>query len=166
MAAAAAGIVILSNSGPLPRVAFIDCVFEQCDISNAQMNKGTMQRTTLADCKLVGISLTESFLLDSVVERCVARYANLFGSKMRHVKLIESDFSNASLAGCTLGVTAFTRCSLIRAELFGTLCKGMDLSDCELSGIALSGGELRGAKVNLEQAAMLGQLIAGVVIKE
>ena len=42
----------------------------------------------------------------------------------------------------------------------------MDLSDSDISGISLSGGELRGAKVNLEQAAMLGQLLAGVAVKE
>jgi uncharacterized protein YjbI with pentapeptide repeats len=42
----------------------------------------------------------------------------------------------------------------------------MDLSDCELSGISMSGGELRGAKVNMEQAAMLGQLLGGVIVQE
>jgi len=120
----------------------------------------------LTDCKLLGVALAESFLLDAVFERCVARYANLFSTKMRHVRFLDSDFSNASLASCTLSTTAFTRCLLVRAELFGTHCSGMDLSDCDLSGIALSGGELRGAKVNLEQAAMLGQLLAGVVVKE
>ena len=50
--------------------------------------------------------------------------------------------------------------------LFQTLFSGMDLSDCELSGISISGGELRGAKVNLEQAAMLGQLLAGVILQD
>ena len=59
-----------------------------------------------------------------------------------------------------------SRCLLVRAELFGTLFHGMDLSDSDISGISLSGGELRGAKVNLEQAAMLGQLLAGVAVKE
>ena len=76
-------------------------MLEQCDLSNTQMIKGTMQRTKLTDCKLVGISLTEAFLLDPV-ERCVARYANLYGSKMRHVRLTDSDFSSAALSGCTL----------------------------------------------------------------
>ena len=38
----------------------------------------------------------------------------------------------------------------------------MDLSDCDISGIAISGGELRNARVNLEQAAQLGVLLAGV----
>ena len=123
-------------------------------------------RTKLTDCKLVGISLTEAFLLDSSIERCVARYANLYGSKMRHVRLTDSDFSSAALSGCTPGTTSLSRCSLVRAELFGTLFHGMDLSDSDISGISLSGGELRGAKVNLEQAAMLGQLLAGVAVKE
>ena len=74
----------------LERAAWIDCMLEQCDLSNTQMIKGTMQRTKLTDCKLVGISLTEAFLLDSSIERCVARYANLYGSKMRHVRLTDS----------------------------------------------------------------------------
>ena len=83
------------------------------------MIKGTMQRTKLTDCKLVGISLTEAFLLDSSIERCVARYANLYGSKMRHVRLTDSD-SSAALSGCTrhnvpLAVSACPR------GLFGTL---------------------------------------------
>jgi hypothetical protein len=42
----------------------------------------------------------------------------------------------------------------------------MNLSNCDISGIAISGGELRGAKVNMEQAAMLGQLLAGVSVIE
>ena len=42
----------------------------------------------------------------------------------------------------------------------------MDLSDCDISGIAISGGELRNARVNLEQAAQLGVLLAGVVLAE
>ena len=42
----------------------------------------------------------------------------------------------------------------------------MDLSDCDISGIAIGGGELRNARVNLEQAAQLGVLLAGVVLAE
>ena len=98
-----------------------------------------MQRTKLTDCKLVGISLTEAFLLDSSIERCVARYANLYGSKMRHVRLTDSDFSSAALSGCTLGTTSLSRCLLVRANLFRTLFHGMDLSDSDISGISLSG---------------------------
>ena len=150
----------------LPRVAFIDCVFEQCDISNAQMNKGTMQRTWLTDCKLLGLTLTESFLLDAVVERGVARYANFSGSKLRHVRFSGCDFTSGTFSYCALSSVVFSRCLLTRAELFQTAFSGMDLSDCELSGISMSGGELRGAKVNMEQAAMLGQLLGGVIVQE
>ena len=127
-------------------------MLEQCDLSNTQMIKGTMQRTKLTDCKLVGISLTEAFLLDSSIERCVARYANLYGSKMRHVRLAGLGLI-APRSPAALGTTSLSRCLLVRAELFGTLFHGMDLSDSDI-GISLSGGELRGAKVNLEQAML------------
>jgi uncharacterized protein YjbI with pentapeptide repeats len=138
----------------------------QCDLSNVQMQKGTMQRTQLAECKLMGLTLTEAFLLDAVFQGCVARYSNLSGSKLRHVRCSDCDLTSASLSGCSLSSAAFSRCLLTRAELFQTAFSGMDLSDCELSGISISGGELRGAKVNLEQAAMLGQLLAGVILAE
>ena len=140
-------------------------MLEQCDLSNTQMIKGTMQRTKLTDCKLVGISLTEAFLLDSSIERCVARYANLYGSKMRHVRLTDSDFPAPRLR-LHARHNVLSRCLLVRAELFGTLFHGMDSSDSDISGISLSGGELRGAKVNLEQAAMLGTVTSGVAVKE
>ena len=85
---------------------------------------------------------------------------------MRHVRLTDSDFSSAALSGCTLGTTSLSRCLLVARSSLGTLFHGMDLSDSDISGISLSGGELRGAKVNLEQAAMLGRLLAGVAVKE
>ena len=80
---------------------------------------------------------------------------------MRHVRLTDSDFSSAALS---CAATSLSRCLLVRADSLGR-CSGMDLSDSDISGISLSGGELRGAKVNLEQAAMLGQLLAGVAVK-
>ena len=41
----------------------------------------------------------------------------------------------------------------------------MDLSDCDISGIAISGGSCE-MRANLEQAAQLGVLLAGVVLVE
>lgn len=150
----------------LERAAFIDCIFEHCDLSNTLMPKGTMQRTWLTDCKLLGVTLSESFLLDASFERCVARYGNFSSSKLRHVRFLACDFTSAAIAGCALSSTEFDDCLLTRTELFQTAFSGMNLSNCDLSGISISGGELRGAYVNMEQAAMLGQLLAGVTIQE
>ena len=150
----------------LERAAFIYCVFEHCDLSNTRMTKGTMQRTWLSDCKLLGVTLAESFLLDAVFETCAARYGNFSSSKMRHVRFLSCDLTNAALSSCALSSTAFDLCLLTHAELFQTSFSGMNLSDCEISGISISGNELRGARVNADQAAMLGQLLAGVTIQE
>ena len=127
----------------LERAAWID-MLEQCDLSNTQMIKGTMQRTKLTDCKLVGISLTEASLLDSSIERCVAvrqplrlqdapREADGLGLLQRRALRLHARH-NVPLA-----------VSAVRAELFGTLFHGMDLW-IAISGISLSGGELRGAR--------------------
>ncbi|MBA4347543.1 MAG: hypothetical protein C0413_01670 [Clostridiales bacterium] len=112
----------------LPRAAFIDCLLEQCDLSNVQMQKGTLQRAQLSDCKLLGMTLAESFLLDAAFLGCVARYANFSGSKIKHVRFADCDLTSGSLSGCTLSSTVFLRCLLTRAELFQTAFAGVDLS--------------------------------------
>ena len=147
----------------LERAAFIDCVLEHCDCSNVNLQKASLERTRLSDCKLVGATLSEAFLLDVSLIDCIARYSNFSSSKIRHTRFTDCDLSHAALGGCKLAKTAFERCLLIRAELFQTPFAGMDLSDCDISGIAISGEELRNARVNLEQAAQLGVLLAGVV---
>ena len=53
----------------LERAAFIDCVLEHCDFSNTQMPKGTLQRTWLSDCKLLGVTLAESFCSTPYLKR-------------------------------------------------------------------------------------------------
>ena len=139
---------------------------EHCDCSNVNLQKASLERTRLSDCKLVGATLSEAFLLDVSLIDCIARYSNFSSSKIRHTRFTDCDLSHAALGGCKLAKTASERCLLIRAELFQTPFAGMDLSDCDISGIAISGGELRNARVNLEQAAQLGVLLAGVVLAE
>ena len=41
----------------LERAAFIDCVLEHCDCSNVNLQKASLERTRLSDCKLVGATL-------------------------------------------------------------------------------------------------------------
>ena len=154
------------SGSALERAAFIDCVLEHCDCSNVNLYKSSLERTHLVDCKLVGATLAEAFFLDVEFLRCIARYANFSSSKMRHTRFAESDLSFAALGGCKLAKTTFERCSLLRAELFQTAFSGVDLSDSDISGVAISGAELKGARVNLEQAAQLGILLAGVVLAE
>ena len=150
----------------LDRVAFIDCSLEHCDCSNAAMPKSAIERTQLTDCKLVGATLSEAFLLDASFTDCILRYSNFNASKIRHTQFSGCDLSFSALGNCKLAKTTFKRCLLVRAELFQTAFSGVDLSDCDISGIAMSGTELKGARVNLEQAAQLGLLLAGVILAD
>ena len=60
----------------LERAAWIDCMLEQCDLSNTPDDQGD-DAANKADRLQTRwhLSLTEAFLLDSSIERCVARYA-------------------------------------------------------------------------------------------
>ena len=62
--------------------------------------------------------------------------------------------------------TQFQQCDLSEADFLHTPLKGIDFTSNMLSRITVSGSqELRGAVVNIFQAAELSKLL-GVVIKE
>ena len=51
------------------RAAFIDCVLEHCDCSNVNLQKASLERTRLSDCKLVGATLSGSVSARRIADR-------------------------------------------------------------------------------------------------
>ncbi|MEG0379731.1 MAG: pentapeptide repeat-containing protein, partial [Eubacterium sp.] len=67
---------------------------------------------------------------------------------------------------CKLKNTCFEACNLSQVDFLHTSLKGIDLTSNTLHGLSLTGAlELRGAVVNLFQAAELAKLL-GVIIKD
>ena len=83
-----------------------------------------------------------------------------YGSKMRHVRLTDSDFSSAALPAARSAQRPLAVSACPRGALWDAVPRHGRM-DSDISGISLSGGELRGAKVNLEQAAMLRTVTSG-----
>ena len=147
------------------RRTFIDCVLEHCDCSNVNLQKASLERTRLSDCKLVGATLSEAFLLDVSLIDCIARYSNFSSSKIRHTRFTDCDLSHAALGGCKLAKTAFERYLLIRAGCFKHRLPAWISPTATFPASRSAAGSCE-MRVNLEQAAQLGVLLAGVVLAE
>ena len=76
------------------------------------------------------------------------------------------DLSEAFLAQCRHKGLVFRECTLMGTSFFGTLLYGLDFTRSRMEGIVVSdtGKELRGAIVNVSQAADLARVL-GLVIR-
>ena len=72
-----------------------------------------------------------------------------------------------ALSGCRVKGLTLERCALTRVNFFQTPLAGVDLTSCTLTEpvFSASAGELKGAVMDLFQAAQLARRF-GVIIKE
>ncbi len=110
--------------------------------------------------------LAKSSISNTEFTECNLKYVNFTSSKLNNCEVKESDLSDAF---CNLFSEADEAGSITVYQygIFKTPLKDLDFTTCILEGISVSteGNELKGALVNVYQAAELAKLL-GIVIKE
>lgn len=153
-------------SSGLTHTFFADVIFTGCDLSNLNLGDSTFHRVVFKNCKLLGTDFNACILEECHFTECLGNFMNFSTSKTKHVLFENCPLQNVSFQDCKLKTTQFQQCDLTEADFLHTPLKGIDFTSDTLSRITVSGSqELRGAVVNLFQAAELSRLL-GVVIKE
>lgn len=150
----------------LEKASFINAVFKGCDLSNARFGDGYFSRCELVSVKGVGTDFHECLFKELLIRDCVLSFANFSGSRWENALFEENDLKESFLADCRLKKVIFTKNNFRRASFFQTALKGIDFRGNVLEEPVLSeqGGELKGAVVDLYQAAELAKLF-GIVIR-
>lgn len=111
-------------------IAFTDCLFSSCNLSNAQVGKAKAQDLNFRDCKLIGINFYQmlDFGFSLHFENCLLDYSSFDKKKMskstfKNCKLHGANFSKADLSKATL-----ENCDLLDAIFSGTNLSGMDFT--------------------------------------
>lgn len=145
---------------------FTDVVFRACDISNCNFEDSYFNRTEFSSSKGMGAKFCGNTILHTVILDCNLNYANFDSSKLEHIRFSDSQIRGGSLTQCRCKAVEWNRANLENASFFKTMMKGMDLTSSTIQGLTLSDGcgEIRGAVVDIYQAAELAKYL-GVVIK-
>lgn len=145
---------------------FSDVVFRNCECSALQAEDADFCRCRFENVKAMGASFAGSRLAHVRLENSNFRQANLTGALLQQVLWKQTDLSDAFLAQCRHKGLTFRECTLMSTSFFGTLLNGLDFTDSRMEGIVISdtGKELRGAIVNVSQAADLARVL-GLVIR-
>lgn len=140
-------------------VTMVDCVFEQCDLANAEFEGGGLRRVSVTDSRLTGLTLIDGMVRDVTFTGSKLDMANFRASTLLNVSFTDCDLTRADFYGADLRGVVFTGCVLRAAQLSGAKMAGAKLIGCDLSGL---GGvvSLAGATVRTDDMLALTELFA------
>lgn len=139
------------------RASFLDTTFVNCNFSGCRFGESFFQRCRFVSCKCTGMDLRESVLKQILFEDCLLRYACLDGARVTDMGFLRVDFSDASMSETKLKGFMADDSTFVHNNFFQTPLTGVDFSTSLFSVPMLSSppAELRGAKINVLQAAEL-----------
>ncbi len=116
--------------GELKRIDFTDCVFKNCNLSNAYFRNCKLQDITFIDCKLIGANFSQvaDFGFCIACESCNLDYTS-FDKK----KINKSSFKNCKMHGANftqadLSKASFINCDFADALFANTNVSGVDFT--------------------------------------
>jgi fluoroquinolone resistance protein len=136
------------NFSDLSGISFIDCVFQDCNCSNASVKNTGLSGVAFFNCKLTGVNFSESkdFGFSLRLEKCILDYAIFERKKpsksiFSHCKIHGADFTQADLSKCR-----FEHCDFWDAVFANTNVGGVDFTTCKNFNIDPTINNVRKAK--------------------
>lgn len=151
--------------GDYKKTTFVDCVFEQCDLSNLVFSQSQFFRVRFDRCKGTGSIVRQSKFKFVQFSQCLFSLADFSESNFEQVRFLDSSFSESAFQSLKQSAWVTHKVDFSEADLIDTPLTGMDLSGCVLHGVRLSPQKLKGLTVDTEQAVGLVALL-GVKVKE
>jgi fluoroquinolone resistance protein len=131
---------------------FIECQFNNSNLSLCNPNNAFFQQVHFSDCKMLGIHFdyVNPFGLEMSFENCQLNHAifyqlKLKGSQFENCQLIEVDFSESDLSG-----SSFYNCDLHGAVFDQTNLEHVDFSSAMNFTIDPSLNKIKNAKFSME----------------
>ena len=151
-------------AGSMRGTMFMDAVFDNCDLSNADFRECVCRRAIFRKCRMTGTDFSCSTLQDVQFLGCKADYVNFNASSFKYICLKDNLFMNGSFSGCKVKDMEIHACDFSNADLFQTSLQDLDFSDSIIDGFTVDTEHLKGACFNASQALAIAELM-GIHIK-
>lgn len=149
----------------LPKSEWTDVRFDNCDLSNIDLNGAIMHRVTFHECKLLGMDLTEATLRNVLFDECYGDYAVLRFSNTKQVKFEKCSLAKADLSNMTHAQTSLHECNIDGVQFAQTKLRGVDLSNCDFASLSVNIEDLQGCMISPLQASSFATMF-GLVVNE
>lgn len=108
---------------------FVDCIFEECDLSNASI-KGTAFRTvTFKACKMLGLQFENSndFGFSIICNKCILNHSSFFQRKLKKTRFTDCELTEVDFSEADLSESIILNCNLLNAIFIKTILFKCDL---------------------------------------
>jgi len=125
----------LSNANLSERV-FLDCVFNTCNLSSANLVKTAFKNVKFKDCKLLGLHFEncDNFLFEVDFESCFLNLSSFYKLKLKKTRFKNSTLSEVDFTETDLTSSLFDNCDLTGARFERTILEKADLrNSCNYS---------------------------------
>lgn len=144
----------------LAGIDFIDCVFQECNLSNVSVKNCKISDIEFVHCKLTGVNFSESkdFAFAAIFESCILDYA-IFERK----KLNKTVFSNCKIHNADFTQSDLSKCKVHNCDFWDAVFDGTNLSGIDFS--TSKNFTIDPTSNNIRKAKFLSSDLAGLLTK-
>lgn len=151
---------VLFRNSELIEVKLADVRFENCDFSNSNWPKSSMNRVEFINCRLTGMRMPESRLSNVVLQDCKCDLLQLTSSKLSSMRFEKCKFSEADFRQAEFDGVAFRECVMADAEFYESRFKSTDFRSSRIEGMKINPQGWRGATIDSQQLIELASELA------
>ena len=144
----------------LSGIDFIDCIFQDCNLSNAAVRNCKISDIEFINCKLMGVNFSETkdFAFAAKFDNCILDYA-IFERK----KLNKTFFTNCKIHGADFTDADLSKCKIHNCDFWDAI-----FANTNLSGVDFSSSKnftIDPTSNNIRKAKFLSSDLAGLLSK-
>ncbi len=108
---------------------FESCRFEDCNLSMAKIQKTAFRKVVFKDCKILGLHFENclEFGLQMTFEHCQMHHSTFLAGKFKKTTFLKCDLTEVDFSGSDFSGTLFEDCNLNRAVFENTNLENADL---------------------------------------
>lgn len=144
----------------LSGIDFIDCIFQDCNMSNASVKNCKISDIAFINCKLTGVNFSESkdFAFTAKFESCILDYA-IFEQK----KLNKTVFNNCRIHGADFTQSDVSKCRLNNCDFMDSVFHNTNLAGVDFSNS--KNFTIDPTNNNVKKAKFLSSDLAGLLTR-
>ena len=118
----------LANADLSQRV-FLDCQFNSCNLSTANLTKTGLKNVRFKDCKLLGLHFEtcDQFLFEVDFNNCFLNFSSFYKLKLKKTSFQNSSLSEVDFTEADLTNSLFDNCDLTGTRFENTILEKADL---------------------------------------
>ena len=146
----------LSNANLSQRV-FLDCEFNTCNLSSANLVKTAFKNVKFINCKLLGLHFEncDDFLFEVDFDNCLLNLSSFYKLKLKKTRFKNSNLSEVDFIEADLTSADFDNCDLAGAKFEKTILEKADLRTSHNYSIDPEINKIKKAKFSIHGIAGL-----------